>query len=117
MAFWAENMYNMSVKNRNKENRMKHHILAKFRPEVSAEQKTKIAAEVQELFDHTKEIEGITDVHVHSNCIARPNRYDILIVIEMIPEALEAYDACIWHKEWKEKYGSLLESKAIFDCE
>ena len=96
---------------------MKHHILAKYKPEITKEQKEQLAEEILELFRNTISIEGIRSVAVHKNCIDRENRYDILIVIEMEPEALTEYDGCVWHKEWKEKYGPILEKKAIFDCE
>ena len=33
------------------------------------------------------------------------------------PEGLERFDASDIHKDWKSKYGDLLESKAIFDCD
>ena len=45
------------------------------------------------------------------------NRYDLMIEIDMEPEALDAYDRSVWHHQWKEQYGSLLEKKAIFDHE
>lgn len=49
------------------------------------------------------------------NCIDRPNRYDLMITIDMDEEALAAYDASDPHHEWKETFGDLIEKKAIFD--
>lgn len=96
---------------------MKHHIIVKFKPEVSAEQKEELRPAIQALFDNTLSIDGITAVDVIPNCIDRPNRYDLMIVLTMDPAALSAYDACPWHKQWKADYGELIEKKTIFDCE
>ena len=96
---------------------MKHNILIKYIPEITKERKAELIPEIAALFDHTTEIPGIHAVTLYPNIVDRPNRYDLLIQIDMDLEALEAYDASIWHKQWKEQYGSLLEKKAIFDCE
>ena len=96
---------------------MKHHILAKYKAGLTPERKKELAGEILRLFENTTSIEGISSVEVHTNCIDRENRFDIMIVIEMEPEALPAYDDCEWHHIWKDSYGGLLEKKAIFDCE
>jgi len=96
---------------------MKHHILAKYKPEVTREQKERNAPEILNLFRQTLSIPGIRAVELHTGCIPRDNRYDLMIVLDMDPSALDAYDACLPHKKWKETYGPLLEKKAIFDCE
>ena len=56
-------------------------------------------------------------VEVFPNVIDRANRYDVLIRIRMIPEALAVYDDSEIHKTWKRDYGKYLEKKAIFDYE
>ena len=96
---------------------MKHNILIKYIPEITKERKAELIPEITALFDHTTEIPGIHAVRLFPNIVDRPNRYDLLIQIDMDREALEAYDGSIWHKQWKEQYGSLLEKKAIFDFE
>lgn len=96
---------------------MKHHILAKYIPGITEDRKNSLAEEIKSLFEKTVSIHGIHGVEVFKNCVARDNRYDIMIVITMDKSALEEYDGCIWHKQWKEGYGNLLEKKAIFDCE
>ena len=96
---------------------MKHHILVKYTPDVSREEKARLLPEIRELFENTCSIEGIHAVNLYPNCVDRANRYDLMIVITMEKEALPAYDECEWHKKWKEDYGHLLEKKAIFDCE
>lgn len=96
---------------------MKHHIIVKFVPEVGCEKKSKICDEVLELFDNLKSIEGIREVEIKKNCIDRPNRYDMMILIDMDKEALPVYDESVWHKKWKADYGKYVQEKAIFDCE
>ena len=96
---------------------MKHHIIVKFKSDVSDERKDALVPEVKALFDNTTSIDGIYSVSVLRNCIARENRYDMMIVIDMEKEALPEYDGCLWHKKWKSDYGDMIEKKAIFDCE
>ena len=91
---------------------IKHLILAKFKPGYSPE-----LSDIRRIFEGTLAIEGITDVKLFPNCVERSNRYDLMIQLTMERTALECYDACIWHREWKERYGDQLESKAIFDYE
>ena len=94
---------------------MKHDILIKYKPEVTKERKAELIPEIAELFGHTKEIPGIRDMTLYPNVVERENRYDLMIEIDMDREALEAYDNSVWHRQWKEQYGSLLAGKAIFD--
>lgn len=94
---------------------MKHDILVKYKPEITKARKAELIPEIKALFDHTTEIPGIHAVTLYPNVVERENRYDLLIEIDMEREALEEYDHSIWHQQWKEQYGSLLEKKAIFD--
>ena len=91
---------------------MRHYIIGKWNEGVD---KQAVIAPVKEIFERTLDIPGVRAVDVACCCIDRPNRYDIMIEIEMDTEALPAYDACAAHKEWKERYGSLLAAKTIFD--
>ena len=93
---------------------MKHYIIAKFKDGTDHRS---FISDIREIFDKTLEIPGIHQVLVSPNCIDRPNRYDIMIEITMDKEALTLYDSSAPHHEWKDKYGDLLESKAIFDRE
>ena len=93
---------------------MKHFIICKFKDRSNTE---KLLPEITELFERTLEIEGVDKVVVHPSNSTRENRYSIMIEMTMTPEGLERYDVCEAHKLWKSKYGDLLESKAIFDCE
>lgn len=93
---------------------MKHCIIVKFKNDVNYKS---LIPEIKELFDNCKTIEGIDDVNIIENCIDRSNRYHIMIQIDMDKDSLEAYDDCIWHHMWKDRYSDLIESKAIFDYE
>lgn len=96
---------------------MKHCILVKFKEEVTAEKKVALQPEIKALFDRLLDMEGIHNIEVIPNVINRPNRYDLLIRIEMDEATLPVYDASEPHHIWKNEYGHLLEKKAIFDYE
>ena len=93
---------------------MKHYIIAKFKEDVDT---AALIAPITEVFDKTLNVPGIHGVKVKPCVIARPNRYDVMIEIDMDKEALDAYDACEAHKKWKQEYGPLLQAKTIFDSE
>lgn len=94
---------------------MLHHILVKWTDAIS--DKASLAKEVERLFQGVLTVDGMHSVTVHPNVINRPNRYDLLIRIDMDEQALPAYDDCSTHHRWKEEYGHLVAKKAIFDCE
>ena len=94
---------------------MLHHILVKWTDAVP--DKAALAAEVEALFQGVLAVDGVHGVTVHANVVNRPNRYDLLIRIDMDEAALPAYDDCDTHHRWKDEYGHLVVKKAIFDCE
>lgn len=94
---------------------MKHNIIVKFTKDAPA--LSEMLPDIKEIFAQTLVIAGIHDVRYLTSCIDRPNRYDLVIQIDMDQQALSAYDACTPHHQWKEKYGPYIESKAIFDYE
>ena len=94
---------------------MKHHILAKFNGTV--EDKAALILEIQKLFASGEDIEGIDEYTVIPNCVDRPNRCDVMIVIEMDYDALPNWDDSKLHRDWKDIFGGYLEKKAIFDSE
>lgn len=94
---------------------MKHHIIVKWNETVTDKQE--ILKEVRELYGGADRIDGIRNVALYPNCVDRANRYDLMIVLEMDPEALPRWDACEIHHRWKAEYGNRIGSKAIFDCE
>lgn len=94
---------------------MKHYILAKWNEQVT--NKAALLAQVTALFRTAGDIAGVHGASVLPCCIDRPNRYDVMIVLDMEPTALSAWDASPLHHRWKDEYGALLEKKAIFDHE
>ena len=96
---------------------MKHDIIVKYKAEITKERKAELIPGITELFGHLTEIPGIHGVKIYPNVVDRENRYDLMIEIDMDREALEIYDNSVWHRQWKEQYGPLLEKKAIFDHE
>lgn len=94
---------------------MKHMILVKFNDKVT--DKNELLPEIRELFSPLTLIPGIYSVACRPNCVDRPNRWDLLIEIEMDRAAFDLYDKSEEHKSWKREYGDYLESKAIFDTE
>lgn len=95
---------------------MKHYIISKFKPEYK-EKLEGYLPEIKSIFNRALQLEGVTDVQIITNCINRPNRYDLMIILTMKEETLEVYDKSDFHHEWKDKYGFMLESKAIFDSD
>ena len=94
---------------------MKHCILVKYQAAVDAEKRASLPAEVRRLFAPLTTIDGIRGVEVIENVIDRPNRYDLLIRIDMEKTALPVYDESEPHRIWKRDYSGFLEKKAIFD--
>lgn len=93
---------------------LKHYIIVKFKEQINT---GSLTAPVTELFQRLAAMDGIYDINIHTSCIDRPNRYDLMIEINMDRSALDRYDSSEVHKEWKRTYSDMIESKAIFDCE
>lgn len=95
---------------------MKHYIIAKFKPDVCLND---ILLDIETIFQKTTSIPGVQSVSLFPgvNREAYKNRYDLMIEMNMDSESLPAYDASAPHREWKEKYGALLDQKCIFDRE
>lgn len=96
---------------------MNHLIVVKFKSEYSKSEILKMFEDIKTIFNQATTIPGINDVVYKTNCIDRTNRYDILINIIMDKEALPLWDESSFHKQWKDTYGHMIESKCIFDCE
>lgn len=94
---------------------MKHCILAKWNERVT--DKAALLQKIRCLFAAYDAVTGVHSVSVLPCCIDRPNRYDVMIVLDMDKDALSAWDDSALHHRWKEEYGELLEKKAIFDYE
>ena len=93
---------------------MKHHIIVKFEEGTDVQA---LLEPVKAIFEETLSIPGIHGVELKTSCIDRPNRYDLMIAIDMDKEALPAYDVSEPHHRWKDTYGPITAKKAIFDCE
>ncbi len=94
---------------------MKHCIIAKFNESVT--DKSAVIENVKALFAGAAPVEGVRGIMIHENCIARDNRYDLMIVVEMEKAALPNWDASEIHHQWKDQFGTMLAKKAIFDYE
>ena len=95
---------------------MKHCILAKYGPEVYPRRET-LLPRIREIFAPAAELPGVHCITVYPNCVARDNRYDVLVVLDMAPEALPLYDVSAPHRRWKEEFGPLQAQKALFEFE
>ena len=94
---------------------MKHCIIVKWNETVT--DKAALLSEVRALFSSATLVSGVTGTTVLENCIARENRYDLAIVLDMDRDALPVWDGSELHKKWKADYGERIASKAIFDFE
>ena len=72
---------------------------------------------IQELFSGSGDIPGIRNAALYPSAVDRPNRYDLMIQLDMDRQALEAWDESALHRRWKEEFSPFLQSKAIFDWE
>ena len=95
-------------------NAMKHHIIVKF---VEGTDVAALLEPVGAIFARTLEIPGVRGVELKRSCSDRPNRCDLMIVMDMEKEALPAYDGSEPHLQWKREYASRIAQKAIFDCD
>ena len=99
---------------------MKHLIIVKFKENIWNREDAasrEMLADIKKIFNRTKQIEGVHTVNIYENVTPRPNRHDLMIEMEMDPEALSVYDASADHQEWKAKYGKYIQTKTIFDYE
>lgn len=94
---------------------MLHHILVKWNDQVT--DKAAMADKVRALYAAAADIPGVQGVCIKPNVIDRPNRYDLLIVLDLPADALPTWDASALHHQWKDDFGGLIEKKAIFDCD
>lgn len=96
---------------------MKHCILVKYTEEVNDAKKQELIPEITAVFQPLLNMEGIHGIDIIPNVVDRPNRYDLLIRIDMDQEVLTEYDHSEPHKVWKSEYAHYLDKKAIFDYE
>lgn len=94
---------------------MRHHILVKWNEQAPDHEQ--LRRDIEALFQQALEVPGIHRVDVLPNVVDRPNRYDLLILLTMDREALDAYDSCAAHHAFKDAYTPYMAKKAIFDCD
>jgi len=95
---------------------MQHHVIVKFNHTV--EDKKVLANEIGNLFKGmVGTVSGVHKVTPHLNCIDISNRYDLMIIVDMEKDALEAYSNSPIHDDWINNYHQYLESKVIMDYE
>ena len=93
---------------------MKHYIIVKFNEKI---EKEKIIDPIRELFQKAIKIKEVEKVDIYESNMDLPNRYDLMIKMDLSKNALKEFDNSEIHKEWKEKIGKYITSKTIFDCE
>lgn len=79
--------------------------------------KKKLINPIKELFQKAMHIKEVIIVDIYESNMDLPNRYDLMIRMDLSKKALEEFDNGEIHKEWKEKFGKYIMSKTIFDCE
>lgn len=95
---------------------MQHHVIVKFNDSVK--DKVALANEVGELFKGmVGTVEGVHKVSYHKNCIDMSNRFDLMVIVDMEKEALDAYSNSPIHTNWIDNYAKYLEAKTIMDYE
>ena len=92
---------------------MKHHIIVKFAENMA--DKRALVGEIRAMFDGEAKPEGVHSYSFVENCVARPNRYDLMIIVHMDADALANWDASAVHHRWKDEFGRFVAAKAIFD--
>jgi hypothetical protein len=93
---------------------MKHYIIVKF---VEGTDYRALEKPIRSIFEQTLSIPGINSIDLKFSNSDRQNRYHLMIIMDMEKDALPAYDVSEPHLQWKNEYGSLIEKKAIFDCD
>lgn len=93
---------------------MKHLVIVKSAEGVDS---AAFATEAEAHFQGVLPIDGIHAVRVIRGIEEHKNRYSFIVEIDMDKSALPAYNDSACHHEWKEKYASMIEKKAIFDYE
>jgi hypothetical protein len=95
---------------------MQHHVIVKYNDSV--QDKDALSKEIGGLFKGmVGTVPGVHTVSPHVNCIDMSNRYDLMIIVDMEKDALDAYSNSPIHDNWINNYPQYLESKVIMDYE
>lgn len=95
---------------------MKHCVLFKFKPDYYNEDLLKYTKEV--FSNIGKRLDGIADVNVYSNCIARDSNMDLMVEMELDnKDVLALYLNDELHKAFVDKTNEHLILRVSFDYE
>ena len=93
---------------------MTHYIIVKFNENI---EKKNLINPIRELFQKANTIKDVEKIDIYESNMDLPNRYDLMIKMDLGKAALEEFDNGEIHNEWKEQFGKYIMSKTIFDCE
>ena len=91
---------------------MKHYIISKFRPGTPWRE---YLPEIEAIFARTLTIEGVHGVDIFPSCSERPNRFDLMICMDMDAAALPLYDASEPLLNLKLSYRTSLEAQTTLE--
>lgn len=92
---------------------LKHFIIVKFKDSLNFNE---FVEPIKKLFNKALKIEGVDKVDIYPSNTNLPNRYDLMIRMELTSKALIEFDNSGIHKLWKSEYGKYIVDKTIFDC-
>ena len=84
---------------------MQHYIIVKFNENT---EKEKIINPIKELFKRTNKIKEIKKLEIFESNMNLPNRYDLMIKMELSQKALNEFDNSDIHKDGKKNLKILL---------
>ncbi len=95
---------------------MKHCIIVRW---IAGTDMDALLPDIRAIFEGAKAIPGVRGIRfvpgVNRRGSGYENRYDLMIEMTMDAASLPAYNESGAHREWKRRYGALIESKCIFD--
>lgn len=79
--------------------------------------KKAMAEEVYQLWCKGLENKEIRKITKHENLLEKPNRFDVMYVVELDPADMQVWVDCEPHQIWKNDYAKYVEAKAIIDLD
>lgn len=74
-------------------------------------------AQIRALFRSALALDGVFAVEVLPNIVSNPNRYDLMIRMQISEEGLQRFDQSEIHQTWKDRYGAYIQHKAVIDVD
>lgn len=93
---------------------MQHYIIVKFSSDYNYFEEVD---KITNLFKESLKIDGVKNVDIYVSNSKLNNRHDLMIKMELTPQALVDFDNSWIHKKWKDDYSKFIETKTIFDCD